>query len=51
VLPEPVLDGVRGGVAVPITAPRLVHRTEILHGGLTGGPAEILAVLTGASPS
>jgi DNA-binding transcriptional LysR family regulator len=52
VLPEPVLDGVRGGVAVPISVPRLVHRTEILHGGLTGGPAALLAaVLTGASPS
>ena len=50
VLPESALGGVPGGVAVPIVAPRLVHRVEILHGGLTGCPAALLAaVLTGAN--
>jgi DNA-binding transcriptional LysR family regulator len=31
------------GTAVPVVAPRLVHRTEILHGGRTEGPAALLA--------
>jgi DNA-binding transcriptional LysR family regulator len=43
-LPEPALDGVAAGVPVP----RLVHRVELLHGGLTDGPAALLAAeLTG----
>jgi hypothetical protein len=32
--------------SVPITAPRLVHRTELLHGSIGGGsPAAALAGL------
>jgi DNA-binding transcriptional LysR family regulator len=47
-LPEPTARGVEG-VAVPLTAPRLVHRVELLHGGLPeDGPSALLAeVLTG----
>ncbi|WP_418959701.1 LysR family transcriptional regulator [Streptomyces tritici] len=39
-----------GAVAVPLVAPRLVHRTELLHpGGAPAGPAaRVLAALTGA---
>ncbi|MET7616854.1 LysR family transcriptional regulator [Streptomyces sp. NPDC005408] len=32
-----------GTVAVPLTEPRLVHRTELLHTGVLRGPAEELA--------
>jgi DNA-binding transcriptional LysR family regulator len=42
-LPRPAATGVPGTVAVPLTAPRLVHRTELLHGGGTGGAAADLA--------
>jgi len=48
VLPESAARG-PAGVAVPLTAPRLTHRTEVLYGGLPGdGPAALFAaVLTG----
>ncbi|MGW2249666.1 LysR family transcriptional regulator [Kitasatospora sp. NPDC001660] len=42
-LPPSALDAVPGVVAVPITAPRLVHRTELVHGSLPEGPAALLA--------
>lgn len=42
-LPRPALDGVPGVCAVPVTSPRLVHRTEVLHGTAPGGPAALLA--------
>jgi DNA-binding transcriptional LysR family regulator len=42
-LPESALDGLTAGVTVPITAPRLTHRTELLHRGLLDGPAALLA--------
>ncbi|WP_239115939.1 hypothetical protein [Streptomyces sp. SID8499] len=32
-LPRSTATGVPGAVAVPLTAPRAVHRTELLHGG------------------
>jgi hypothetical protein len=38
-LPAPVLDGVAGVHPVPVTAPRLVHRTEALYGAAPAGPA------------
>jgi DNA-binding transcriptional LysR family regulator len=30
-------------VAVPLVSPRLTHRTELLHGTITGTAAELLA--------
>lgn len=42
-LPESALHGVTAGVAVPITAPRLIHRTELLHRDLPDGPAALFA--------
>ncbi|MBD0671286.1 LysR family transcriptional regulator [Streptomyces sp. CBMA156] len=48
-LPEPVLAGALGaalGVGyAPIAVPRLVHRTELVHGSLPEGPAALLALL------
>ncbi|MFD8782226.1 LysR family transcriptional regulator [Kitasatospora sp. NPDC059599] len=44
-LPEPVLSGVSGVGCAPIAAPRLVHRTELVHGSLPDGPAALLARL------
>jgi DNA-binding transcriptional LysR family regulator len=47
-LPESAARGTEAGTAVPVTAPRLTHRVEILHGGLPDGPAALLAAaLTG----
>lgn len=34
-----------GTAGVPIAAPRLVHRTELVHGSLPGGPAAALVSL------
>jgi DNA-binding transcriptional LysR family regulator len=34
--------------AVPLTSPRLVYRTELVHGHLTGAAAELAGVLTGS---
>ncbi|MFD9690548.1 LysR family transcriptional regulator [Kitasatospora sp. NPDC059088] len=44
-LPAPVLARVPGIASAPIAAPRLVHRTELLHGSLPEGPAALLARL------
>ncbi|MCM3806992.1 LysR family transcriptional regulator [Streptomyces malaysiensis] len=47
-LPHPATKGVPGIVATPLIAPRLVHRTELLHGPAVDGPARTLAaVVTG----
>jgi DNA-binding transcriptional LysR family regulator len=46
VLPAPAAGHFPGVVSVPITAPRLVHRTELLHGSAApGSPAAALAGL------
>lgn len=42
VLPLPAIAG-PGIVAVPVSAPRLVHRTELLHGSTLDGAATLLA--------
>ncbi|MFF3916205.1 LysR family transcriptional regulator [Streptomyces sp. NPDC001852] len=48
-LPRSAADAVPGTVAVPLTAPRVVHRTELVHGGTPGGAAqEVVRRLTGA---
>ncbi|MFJ3216171.1 LysR family transcriptional regulator [Kitasatospora sp. NPDC086801] len=44
-LPAPVLAGAPGVASAPIAAPRLVHRTELVHGSLPEGPAALLARL------
>ncbi|MYS43756.1 LysR family transcriptional regulator, partial [Streptomyces sp. SID5998] len=47
-LPRSTATGVPGAVAVPLTAPRVVHRTELLHGGAPwGAAAETARRLTG----
>ncbi|WP_311315052.1 LysR family transcriptional regulator [Streptomyces naphthomycinicus] len=47
-LPARAATGVPGTVAVPLTAPRVVHRTELLHGGAPGGAAaELVRSLPG----
>jgi DNA-binding transcriptional LysR family regulator len=45
VLPGTALTGATGVVGVPVTSPRLVHRTELVHGTLTGPAAELASVL------
>ncbi|MFB7910640.1 LysR family transcriptional regulator [Kitasatospora sp. NPDC056076] len=44
-LPAPVLARAPGIASAPIAAPRLVHRTELLHGSLPEGPAALLVRL------
>ncbi|MEV7598630.1 LysR family transcriptional regulator [Kitasatospora sp. NPDC089797] len=44
-LPEPVAAGAPWLAHAPIAAPRLVHRTELVHGSLPDGPAALLARL------
>ncbi|MFG2121267.1 LysR family transcriptional regulator [Streptomyces sp. NPDC048710] len=45
-LPRSTATGVPGTVAVPLTAPRVVHRTELVHGGApTGTAAEVVRQL------
>ncbi|MFI2610130.1 LysR family transcriptional regulator [Kitasatospora sp. NPDC018619] len=44
-LPEPVLAAAPGVARAPIATPRLVHRTELVHGSLPEGPAALLARL------
>ncbi|MFE6749687.1 LysR family transcriptional regulator [Kitasatospora purpeofusca] len=44
-LPAAALAGTPGVAAVPVRAPRLVHRTELVHGALPEGPAALLARL------
>jgi DNA-binding transcriptional LysR family regulator len=38
-LPRSAATGVPGAVAVPVTDPRVVHRTELVHGGSPRGAA------------
>ncbi|MFF2656557.1 LysR family transcriptional regulator [Kitasatospora sp. NPDC058032] len=49
-LPAAVAAGAPGVVAVPVRAPRLVHRTELVHGALPEGPAALLARLLTGDP-
>ncbi|MEU1515840.1 LysR family transcriptional regulator [Streptomyces sp. NPDC005811] len=42
-LPRSAATGVPGAVAVPVVEPRLVHRTELVHGGTPTGAAGLLA--------
>jgi DNA-binding transcriptional LysR family regulator len=42
-LPRSVAGDALGTVAVPLTAPRVVHRVELLHAGALRGPAAALA--------
>ncbi|MCJ1680549.1 LysR family transcriptional regulator [Streptomyces sp. APSN-46.1] len=50
-LPLRVARTAGAGVAVPLDAPRLVHRTELLSpGNLTGAAAALAARLAGGSP-
>ncbi|WP_353945377.1 LysR family transcriptional regulator [Streptomyces sp. HUAS MG91] len=56
VLPASLAADAPGTVAVPLTAPRIVHRTELVHTGTLRGPAaRLAAALEGrgafASPS
>ncbi|MBC2902056.1 LysR family transcriptional regulator [Streptomyces cupreus] len=43
-LPRSAATGVPGAVGVPVTAPRLVHRTELVYAGSLQGAARELAV-------
>ncbi|MFJ7046545.1 LysR family transcriptional regulator [Streptomyces sp. NPDC101112] len=43
VLPHSFTTDVPGAVAVPLVEPRLVHRTELIHGAALRGPAATLA--------
>ncbi|MEU9034268.1 LysR family transcriptional regulator [Streptomyces sp. NPDC048352] len=50
-LPRPVAEAARAGVAVPLAAPRLAHRTELLApASLSGAAAALAARLTAGSP-
>ncbi|MFF8768665.1 LysR family transcriptional regulator [Kitasatospora sp. NPDC015120] len=49
-LPAAALAGTPGVVGVPVRAPRLVHRTELVHGALPEGPAALLARLLTGDP-
>lgn len=42
-LPQKMIDGIPGISAVLISAPRLVHRTEVLHSNAVDGPPALLA--------
>lgn len=42
-LPQQSIDGIPGISAVPLAAPRLVHRTEALHSSTLDGPQALLA--------
>ncbi|WP_369249908.1 LysR family transcriptional regulator [Streptomyces sp. R41] len=42
-LPRTAATGVPGAVAVPLVAPRVVHRTELVHGGTLRGAAATMA--------
>ncbi|MFI6490948.1 LysR family transcriptional regulator [Streptomyces sp. NPDC050564] len=42
-LPRTTATGVPGAVAVPLVAPRLVHRRELVHGGSLRGAAATMA--------
>jgi DNA-binding transcriptional LysR family regulator len=50
-LPAAVVGAAAGVVAVPVSSPRLVHRTELLHrGALEPAAAALSAALTAAGP-
>jgi DNA-binding transcriptional LysR family regulator len=49
-LPLSVAEGAAGVAAVPLTAPRLVHRTEVLHRGGAGGAVAVLIGLLAGTP-
>ncbi|MFE0132016.1 LysR family transcriptional regulator [Streptomyces sp. NPDC059037] len=42
-LPQSAIEGIPGTKAVPVSAPRLVHRTEALHSNAADGPPALLA--------
>ncbi|MFF5480215.1 LysR family transcriptional regulator [Streptomyces sp. NPDC012935] len=42
-LPRPVATGVPGAVAVPLTEPRVVHRTELVYAGALQGASAAVA--------
>ncbi|MFH8366632.1 LysR family transcriptional regulator [Streptomyces sp. NPDC018031] len=44
-LPRAVAEQAPGGAAVPLVAPRLVHRIELVHRAVLGGPAAVVAAL------
>jgi len=44
-LPQPVLQGHPELAGVPLSAPRLVHRTELVHSSLVGPAATLAATL------
>ncbi|MFI0820613.1 LysR family transcriptional regulator [Streptomyces sp. NPDC021098] len=47
-LPHTAAENAAGIATIPLTAPRLIHRTELLHGPAVDGPARTLAAaLTG----
>ncbi|WP_260614329.1 LysR substrate-binding domain-containing protein, partial [Streptomyces sp. WAC07061] len=51
-LPRAVAGAARAGTAVPLAAPRLVHRTELVApAGPSGAAAALAARLTAGSPS
>lgn len=50
VLPAAALRGAPGVHAVPVTAPRLVHRTEILHARSPAAQVALLAAALTAAP-
>ncbi|HST86404.1 MAG TPA: LysR family transcriptional regulator [Kineosporiaceae bacterium] len=49
-LPQSAIEGVPGVRAVPVSATRLVHRTEILHSKVLDGAAARLAAALTAAP-
>ncbi|MFI7409458.1 LysR family transcriptional regulator [Streptomyces sp. NPDC049627] len=49
-LPRPAATGVPGTVAVPVTEPRVVHRTELVHTGVLGGAAAAVAQVLAERP-
>jgi DNA-binding transcriptional LysR family regulator len=44
-LPQHVVGNRPDATAIPLSAPRLVHRTELVHGHLTGPATELAATL------
>ncbi|MEV8014825.1 LysR family transcriptional regulator [Streptomyces sp. NPDC086554] len=42
-LPQPSIEGIPGIKAVLVSAPRLIHRTEVLHSNAVEGPPALLA--------
>ncbi|MET7655747.1 MULTISPECIES: LysR family transcriptional regulator [unclassified Streptomyces] len=49
-LPGSVAAGVPGTVAVPVTAPRVVHRIELVHAGAPSGAARALVEALSTRP-